>query len=47
MLNNSWFKKEKPFVGFAGFGGGVLGLQFFSTIHARPFLPQRTSGLDT
>jgi len=23
MLENSWFKKEKPFAGFAGFGGGV------------------------
>jgi len=27
MLNN-WFKKEKPFVGFAGFGGGATGLAF-------------------
>jgi hypothetical protein len=27
MLNN-WFKKEKPFVGFAGFGGGAIGLAF-------------------
>ena len=32
MLNNSWFKKEKPFVGFGGFGGGVAGLQFFSGV---------------
>ena len=30
MFNNNWFKKEKPFVGFAGFGGGVGGFQFFS-----------------
>ena len=28
MLNN-WYKKEKPFVGFAGFGGGATGLAFF------------------
>jgi len=27
MLNN-WFKKEKPFAGFAGFGGGATGLVF-------------------
>ena len=27
MLNN-WFKKEKPFAGFAGFGGGATGLGF-------------------
>ena len=27
MLNN-WFKKEKPFAGFAGFGGGATGLAF-------------------
>ena len=27
MLNN-WFKKEKPFAGFAGFGGGATGLTF-------------------
>ena len=27
MLNN-WHKKEKPFVGFAGFGGGATGLGF-------------------
>lgn len=27
MLNN-WFKKEKPFAGFAGFGGGSTGLGF-------------------
>ena len=27
MLNN-WFKKEKPFGGFAGFGGGATGLGF-------------------
>ena len=26
MLNNSWFKKEKPFAGFGGFGGGATGL---------------------
>ena len=25
MLNN-WYKKEKPFAGFAGFGGGAAGL---------------------
>ena len=29
MLNN-WFKKEKPFAGFAGFGGGATGLAFGS-----------------
>ncbi len=23
MFNNFWFRKEKPFAGFAGFGGGV------------------------
>jgi len=23
MLGNSWFKKEKPFLGLTGFGGGV------------------------
>ena len=27
MLNN-WHKKEKPFAGFAGFGGGATGLAF-------------------
>jgi len=27
MLNN-WYKKEKPFGGFAGFGGGATGLTF-------------------
>ena len=27
MLNN-WFKKEKPFGGFAGFGGGATGIVF-------------------
>tara|TARA_Y100000356_G_scaffold30571_1_gene22346 strand:- start:592 stop:2724 length:2133 start_codon:yes stop_codon:yes gene_type:complete len=27
MLNN-WYKKEKPFAGFAGFGGGATGLGF-------------------
>ena len=27
MLNN-WYKKEKPFIGFAGFGGGATGLAF-------------------
>ena len=27
MLNN-WHKKEKPFAGFAGFGGGATGLGF-------------------
>ena len=27
MLNN-WHKKEKPFAGFAGFGGGTTGLAF-------------------
>ena len=27
MLNN-WYKKEKPFGGFAGFGGGATGLGF-------------------
>ena len=27
MLNN-WYKKEKPFAGFAGFGGGATGLAF-------------------
>ena len=27
MLNN-WHKKEKPFIGFAGFGGGATGLAF-------------------
>ena len=26
MFNNSWFKKEKPFAGFGGFGGGVTSL---------------------
>ena len=23
MLNNSWFKKEKPLLGLAGMGGGA------------------------
>ena len=31
MLNN-WFKKEKPFTGFAGFGGGATGLAFGGSI---------------
>ena len=26
MNNNSWFKKQKPFLGFSGFGGGGQGL---------------------
>ena len=26
MFNNFWFRKEKPFAGFAGFGGGATGL---------------------
>ena len=26
MFNNFWFRKEKPFTGFAGFGGGATGL---------------------
>jgi len=26
MLGNSWFKKQKPFAGFTGFGGGATGL---------------------
>ena len=26
MLNNSWFKKQKPFLGFSGFGGGGQGI---------------------
>ena len=25
MLNNSWFKKEKPVKGLAGLGGGFVG----------------------
>ena len=25
-MKNNWYKKEKPFTGFAGFGGGVAGL---------------------
>ena len=28
MNNNSWFKKQRPFQGFSGFGGGGLGLSF-------------------
>ena len=31
MLNN-WFKKEKPFAGFAGFGGGATGLTFSGSV---------------
>ena len=31
MLNN-WYKKEKPFGGFAGFGGGATGLAFRGSI---------------
>ena len=27
MLNNSWFKKEKPFLRITGLGGVVSGLQ--------------------
>ena len=26
MLNNSWFRKQKPFLGYSGFGGGAAGL---------------------
>ena len=26
MLNNSWFRKQKPFLGFSGFGGGGQGI---------------------
>ena len=26
MLENFWHRKEKPFAGFAGFGGGSAGL---------------------
>ena len=26
MFGNSWFKKQKPFAGFTGFGGGATGL---------------------
>ena len=26
MLNNSWFKKEKPILGVTGFGGGAASL---------------------
>ena len=26
MNNNAWFKKQRPFMGFGGFGGGGLGL---------------------
>ena len=26
MLSNSWFKKEKPILGVAGFGGGATSL---------------------
>ncbi len=26
MNNNSWFKKQKPFLGFSGFGGGGQGI---------------------
>ena len=33
MLNN-WFKKEKPFAGFAGFGGGATGLAFSGSLDA-------------
>ena len=31
MLNN-WFKKEKPFAGFAGFGGGATALAFSGSL---------------
>ena len=26
MLNNSWFRKQKPFLGFSGYGGGGQGI---------------------
>ena len=47
MLNN-WHKKEKPFAGFAGFGGGATGLGFAggsptvtvtSNVGGTPFTP--------
>ena len=28
FFNNGWYKKEKPFAGFAGFGGGATGFGF-------------------
>lgn len=38
MLNNSWFRKQKPFLGYSGFGGGgqniVLGGASSPTIEA-------------